>query len=124
MAGVFEALAGDATANPATPPRVVFHPASGIDKAAVAPGAGEVRIRILDAFAGCCLIERFEAREMLPFKHSGFSMNAGVCTQAHDRAGLERLLRYCARPPFHGGPAQARNIAGGVEVSFPVMAKG
>lgn len=24
----------------------------------------------------------------------------GVCIEAHDRAGLERLLRYCARPPF------------------------
>src|SRR3546814_16866147 len=23
-----------------------------------------------------------------------------VCIAAHDRAGLERLLRYCARPPF------------------------
>ncbi|WP_270999161.1 transposase, partial [Listeria seeligeri] len=25
---------------------------------------------------------------------------AGVCIEAHDRAALERLLRYCARPPF------------------------
>jgi hypothetical protein len=23
-----------------------------------------------------------------------------VCIASHDRAGLERLLRYCARPPF------------------------
>ena len=23
-----------------------------------------------------------------------------MCIAAHDRAGLERLLRYCARPPF------------------------
>jgi hypothetical protein len=23
-----------------------------------------------------------------------------VCIEAHDRAALERLLRYCARPPF------------------------
>ena len=56
--------------------------------------------RILRAFASRGLIERFEAREMLAFKHSGFSVNAGVCIQAQDRAGLERLLRYCARPPF------------------------
>ena len=42
------------------------------------------------AFASRGLIERFEAREMLAFKHSGFSLNADV----------ERLLRYCARPPF------------------------
>ena len=29
-----------------------------------------------------------------------FSVDAGVCIEAHDRAALERLLRYCARPPF------------------------
>jgi hypothetical protein len=27
-------------------------------------------------------------------------MDASVCIQETDRAGLERLLRYCARPPF------------------------
>lgn len=31
---------------------------------------------------------------------AGFSVDAGVCIEAHDRAALERLLRYCARPPF------------------------
>jgi hypothetical protein len=29
-----------------------------------------------------------------------FSLNASVRIEATDRAGLERLLRYCARPPF------------------------
>ena len=28
------------------------------------------------------------------------SVDAGVCIQTHDRAALERLLRYRARPPF------------------------
>jgi hypothetical protein len=37
---------------------------------------------------------------MLAYQHSGFSVDAGVCIESHDRAGLERLLRYCARPPF------------------------
>ena len=37
---------------------------------------------------------------MVAYKYSGFSVDAGVCIEAHDRAGLERLLRYCARPPF------------------------
>jgi hypothetical protein len=32
--------------------------------------------------------------------NSGFSLDAAVHVGAHDRAGLERLLRYCARPPF------------------------
>ena len=39
------------------------------------------------------LIERFEPREMLAYRRSGFSVEAGVCIQAQDRAGLERLLR-------------------------------
>lgn len=33
-------------------------------------------------------------------RFGGFSVDAGVCIEAHDRAALERLLRYCARPPF------------------------
>jgi hypothetical protein len=40
---------------------------------------------------------------MLAYTHSGFSVDAGVCIEAHDRAALERLLRYCARPPFACG---------------------
>lgn len=46
------------------------------------------------------LLESVDAKEMLTYKHSGFSVEAGVCIEAHDRAALERLLRYCARPPF------------------------
>jgi hypothetical protein len=46
------------------------------------------------------LLEGFEAKEMLCYKHSGFSVDTSVCIAAQDRAGLERLLRYCARPPF------------------------
>ena len=30
----------------------------------------------------------------------GFSVDASVRIEGHDRTGLERLLRYCARPPF------------------------
>ncbi len=59
-----------------------------------------LRRRILRAFVGRGLLESFEAKEMLGYQHSGFSVDAGVRIEAHDRAGLERLLRYCARPPF------------------------
>jgi hypothetical protein len=31
---------------------------------------------------------------------AGLSLAASVRIEAHDRQGLERLLRYCARPPF------------------------
>jgi hypothetical protein len=38
---------------------------------------------------------------MAAYAHGGgFSVDAGVRIEAADRAGLERLLRYCARPPF------------------------
>jgi hypothetical protein len=37
---------------------------------------------------------------MLAWENSGFSLDAAVRVGAHDRAGLERLLRYCARPTF------------------------
>lgn len=59
-----------------------------------------LRRRILRAFVGRRLLESFEAKQMLGYAHSGFSVVAGVCFKSLDRAGLERLLRYCARPPF------------------------
>mgnify|MGYP000500061739 CR=1 FL=1 len=38
---------------------------------------------------------------MLAWQHGGgFSLDASVRIAADDRDGLERLLRYCARPPF------------------------
>jgi len=32
----------------------------------------------------------------------GFSLNANVRIEADDRSGLERLIRYSARPVFSG----------------------
>lgn len=60
----------------------------------------DVRRRVLRAFVGRDLIESLDAKEMLACEHSGFSVDAGVCIEARDRSGLERLLRYCARPRF------------------------
>ena len=88
--GVFEEVAGG----------VIFHPATGIDADAVLQVQSTLRKRILRAFVGRGLLESFEAKEMLAYQHSGFSVDASVCIEAHDRAALERLLRYCARPPF------------------------
>ena len=81
-------------------PCIVFHPANGIDATAVAQVQADLRRRILGAFVGRGLIEKADAKEMLAYQHSGFSVDAGVCIEADDRAALERLLRYCARPPF------------------------
>jgi hypothetical protein len=98
--GVFEVVAGQTKTETTTPAGVIFHPASGIDETALAQAQADLRRRILRAFVGRGLIESVDAKEMLAYQHSGFSVNAGVCIEAHDRAALERLLRYCARPPF------------------------
>jgi hypothetical protein len=37
---------------------------------------------------------------MLSWNTSGFSLDASVLIDAQDREGLERLIRYCARPIF------------------------
>ena len=97
--GVFEEVAGQTDAQ-SSPPGIVFHPASAIDEAAVAQVQVDLRRRILRAFVGRSLLESCDAKEMLGYQHSGFSVDAGVCIEAHDRAALEHLLRYCARPPF------------------------
>ena len=101
--GVFEVEAGGTNADtdlPSLPASVNFHPATGIGEPAVAQVQATLRRRILRAFVGRGLLESFEAKDMLAYQHSGFSVDAGVCIEAHDRAALGWLLRYCARPPF------------------------
>jgi hypothetical protein len=46
--------------------------------------------------------ERFQARGKSPWaaEVNGFNIHAGVTVRAGDREGLEKLCRYCARPPF------------------------
>jgi len=46
-------------------------------------------------------LEKPDREEMVRWDHGGgFSGNASVRIEAHERCGVERLLRYCARPPF------------------------
>jgi len=94
--GVFETIedAGE------FPQSVRFLPAAELTPEAVAVIAEQVRVRVLRWFARSGLIEADDVREMLAWENSGFSLDAAVRVGAHDRAGLERLLRYCARPPF------------------------
>ena len=98
--GVFEA----------TEPGVIFHPASGLDETGVAQVQATLRRRILRAFVGRGLLESCDAKDMLAYQHSGFSVDAGVCIEAHDRAALERLLRYCARPTAQHPVVTASNV--------------
>jgi len=59
-----------------------------------------VRRRVLRWFARSGLLDAADARDMLGWDNGGFSLDASVRITGEDRAGLERLLRYCARPPF------------------------
>ena len=80
---------------------VDFHAATDLDAAAIAQVQAQVRQRILRAFVRRGLIDKGDRDEMMGWEHGGgFSLDASVCIQDADRAGLERLLRYCARPPF------------------------
>ena len=61
----------------------------------------QVRARVLRWFARAGPLDPADARDMAGWHHGGgFSLDASVRIEGPDRSGLERLLRYCARPPF------------------------
>ncbi len=78
-----------------------FHEARGVGPETVAEIQAKVRRRLLRAAARRGLLERQDAQAMGAWDHAGgFSLDASVRIEAQDREGLERLLRYCARPAF------------------------
>jgi hypothetical protein len=80
---------------------VRFIAAQAIDAATVQIVQTRVRRRILRAFVRRGRINTQTRKEMEAWDHGGgFSLDASVRIEADDRQGLERLLRYCARPPF------------------------
>ncbi|MCP4869092.1 MAG: hypothetical protein GY898_10290, partial [Proteobacteria bacterium] len=90
----------------------VFEPAQGDDEtvrfretvltdADIQWVQARVRQRVLRWFARQGYLDKDEAKDMAEWRNDGgFSVDASVRIEADDRAGLERLLRYCARPPF------------------------
>ena len=80
---------------------VIFHAATGLDATAIAEVQAQVRRRLLRLFVRRGLLPADDALAMAQWEHGGgFSVDASVRIEAADRAGRERLLRYCARPPF------------------------
>ena len=77
-----------------------FLPAQALTPRDVAAIAEQVRRRVLRWFARRGLLDADDAHDMLGWDNAGFSLDASVRIAGHDRAGLERILRYCARPPF------------------------
>ena len=80
---------------------VAFLPASGVDATVIADVQATVRRRLLRVMTRRGLLAPDEAKTMAAWDHGGgFSVDAEVRIEAQDREGLERLLRYCARPAF------------------------
>jgi len=59
-----------------------------------------IRQRVLKLFGRRGWIPKEQIDEMLKWEYGGFSLDARVRVEAWDREGLERLIRYCARPIF------------------------
>ena len=61
----------------------------------------KVRRHLLRALTRRGVLEPEDAEAMANWAHGGgFSLDASVRIEGTDRPGLERLLRYCARPAF------------------------
>jgi hypothetical protein len=90
--GVFEAdTSGAAT----------FHASRAPDQKLLDEVQAKVRRRLLRALTRRGVLEPEDAEAMANWAHGGgFSLDASVAIEGADRPGLERLLRYCARPAF------------------------
>jgi hypothetical protein len=78
-----------------------FHEATTLTNADIEETRDKVRKRIIWSFVQRGFLDRNDGKEMILWEHGGgFSINASVRIEENDCAGLERLLRYCARPPF------------------------
>jgi len=74
---------------------------AAINAEAIAKVQAEVRDRGLRLFKRRELLSPEDVDTMRQWMHEGgFSLNADVTVATWDRASLERLLRYCARPIF------------------------
>ena len=97
----FHCVVIDGVFDAATTGGVVFHATTGIDANAIADVQACVRRRLLRVFVRRGLLPGDDAQAMGQWEHGGgFSVDGSVRIEAADRAGRERLLRYCARPPF------------------------
>ncbi len=59
-----------------------------------------IQKRVLKYFCKRKFFDKDEMEKMLTYENSGFSLDATVKIPSFDKDALERLIRYCARPPF------------------------
>ena len=59
-----------------------------------------IQRRVLRYFCRRGFFTKSDVETMLTYDNSGFSLDASVKIESFDKDALERLIRYCARPPF------------------------
>ena len=80
---------------------VRFHEATELEARDAEALARTVQLRVLRWFARRGLLDPSTAADMRTWRATGgFSVDASVRIEGEDRAGLERLVRYCARGPL------------------------
>jgi hypothetical protein len=78
-----------------------FHESRAPDQKWLDEVHAKVRRRLLRALTRRGVLEPEDAEAMANWAHGGgFSLDASLRIEGTDRPGLERLLRYCARPAF------------------------
>jgi len=100
--GLFQRVEEDTNLTSANPQTLLrFHEATAHPHELLERLQHTIRSRVLRHFRRHGLLEPHEAEDMLTWDHGGgFSLDASVRIEATDRTGFERLIRYCARPPF------------------------
>jgi len=81
--------------------QLVFYEATELTDAHFEALTETVRQRVLRYLVRHHLLDHSDAMDMLEWQGSGgFSVDGSVTTAGDDRFALERLVRYCARPPW------------------------
>jgi hypothetical protein len=80
---------------------VRFHEATGLEARDAEALTSTVQLRVLRWFARRGLLDPSTVADMRTWQGTGgFSVDGSVRIEGEDRAGLERIVRYCARGPL------------------------
>ena len=84
--------------------RAQFFPATDLTADTIRSLQEKLRTRILSHLERHGCLDPVDVDDMLAWEHEGgFSLDGSVHIDDWDRNALERLTRYCARPPFSSG---------------------
>ena len=97
----YHVLALDGVISGAVERGVRFHEATGLEARDAEALARTVQLRVLRWFRRRGLLDPSTVADMRTWQGTGgFSVDASVRIEREDRAGLARLVRYCARGPL------------------------